>query len=186
MDKPAKRSPIGLAAAGFASALISIGFQNEWFLGAIFGAVLGVYFAWFEGLRSPFKFVVFVIACGAAYPFATLIVGVSRLWSPGEIYFNLAQFFVGGGAGAFIVLLAGTLLFGPAEMRGDTLGLAFFGGLGGSILGLFGGELERAIGPHRPGDIGMSVYFVWQTGVALILGLLLRWGQKRYSQYGLQ
>jgi hypothetical protein len=93
---------------------------------------------------------------------------------------TLAQSFVGGGVGAFIVLLPGMLLFGPAEMRGDTLGLAFFGALGGGILGLLGAELDRAVGPHRAGDFGVSVFFVWQSGIALILGLLLRWGQKRY------
>lgn len=92
----------------------------------------------------------------------------------------LLSFFIGGGAGAFIVLLAGMLLFGPADMRSDMLGLAFFGALGGSILGLLGGALDRAIGPHRAGDFGASVFFVWQSGVALMSGLLVRWGQKRY------
>jgi hypothetical protein len=54
------------------------------------------------------------------------------------------------------------LLFGPAEMRGDSLGLAFFGGIGGGVLGLLGGVLDRAIGPHQPGNFGASFYFVWQ------------------------
>jgi len=93
---------------------------------------------------------------------------------------TLPQILVGGGLGAFFVLLAGMLLSGPAEMRGDALGLAFFGGIGGSVLGLLEGALDRAIAPHQPGNFDASVYFVWQPGVALILGLLLRWGQQQY------
>jgi hypothetical protein len=120
------------------------------------------------------------MVCSAAYPLSTLAVAFSHLGASESLGFTLAQFFMGGCVGAFIVLLAGMLLFGPAEMRGDTLGLAFFGALAGSILGLLGGELDRAVGPHRAGDFGASVFFVWQSGIALILGLLLRWGQKRY------
>jgi hypothetical protein len=183
LDRPATSSPIRLAAAGFVSALISIPFKDQSLMlgGAIFGAVLALYFAFFEGVRSPVKLIVFPMVCGAAYPLAILVVAFSHLgWSAQSVDFTLGQYLVGGGVGAFIVLLAGMLLFGPAEMRGDALGLAFFGALGGGILSLLGGELDRATGPHRAGDFGASVSFVWQSGVALILGLLLRWGQKRY------
>lgn len=65
-------------------------------------------------------------------------------------------------------------------MLSDTLGLAFFGALGGAVLGLLGGALDRKIGKPTPGNFGFSVYLVWQSGVALILGVLLRWGRKRY------
>jgi hypothetical protein len=181
LDQPAKHSPTGLAAAGFASALISLLFKdNQLILGAIFGTVLIVYFAVFEGLRTPVRFVVFLMACCASYLVSILAVLFSHLGAPQSFDLTLAQFFVGGGAGAFIVLLAGVLLFGPAEMRGDALGLAFFGALGGGILGLLGAELDRVVGLQKVGDLGVSVFFAWQSGIALILGLLLRWGQKRY------
>ena len=180
MDQPAKRSPTGLAAAGFASALISLPFNKELILGAIFGTVLVVYFLLFEGFRTPVRFFAFIVACGASYPLAILAVMFSGLTASESLDITLAQYFVGGGVGAFIVLLAGMLLFGPPEMRGDTLGLAFFGALGGGILGLLGAELDRTVGLHKVGDLGVALFFVWQSGVALILGLLLRWGQKRY------
>ena len=181
LDQPAKRSPTGLAAAGCASALISIPFKdNVLILGAIFGTVLVVYFALFEGLRTPVRFFVFIMVCSAAYPLSILAVMFNGLTASESLDITLAQFFAGGGVGAFVVLLPGMLLFGPAEMRGDALGLAFFGALGGGILGLLGEELDRAIGLHRAADFGASVFLVWQSGVALILGVLLKWGRKRY------
>ena len=182
MDHPAKRSPIGVAAAGFASALISLPFKGHSLIldGAIFGTVLVVYFLLFEGFRTPVRFVAFLFACSASYPLAILATMVNGLTASEDLSVTLAQYFMGGGVGAFIVLLAGTLLFGPAEMRGDTLGLAFFGALGGGILGLLGAELDRAVGLPKVGDLGVALFFVWQSGIALILGLLLRWGQKRY------
>jgi len=181
LDKPAKTSPLGLAAAGFISALISVSFKgHEMFLSAaIFGAMVGLYLGVFGDLRSFARFIAFIVICVIAYLLSWLIVGASGVGGD-SLDVTLPQIFVGGGLGAFFVLLAGMFLFGPAEMRGDALGLAFFGGLGGSILGLLGGTLDRSIGPHQPGNFGASVYFVWQPGVALLLGLLLRWGQKKY------
>jgi hypothetical protein len=73
------------------------------------------------------------------------------------------------------------LLFGPPKMRGETLGVAFLSSFGGSILGLLGGALNLALGQHRSGDFGSSVFIVWSSGVALILGLLLAWGKKRWE-----
>ena len=181
LDQPAKRSPTGLAAAGCASALISIPFKdNVLILGAIFGTVLVVYFALFKGMRTPVRFFVFIMVCSAAYPLSILAVMFNGLTASASLDVTLAQFSVGGGVGAFIVLLAGMLLFGPAEMRGDTLGLALFGSFGGGILGLLGGELDRAIGLPKVGNFDSPVFLVWQSGVALILGVLLKWGRKRY------
>jgi hypothetical protein len=181
LDQPAKHSPTGLAVAGFASALISLPFKDHLLiLGPIFGTVLVVYFSLFEGFRTPVRFFAFIFAC-TSFPLAILAVMFNGLTASESLIITLAQFFVGGTVGTFVVLLPGMLLFGPTDMRGDTLGLAFFGSLGGGILGLVGAELDRAIGLHRVGDFGASVFLVWQSGVALLLGLLLKWGQKRYA-----
>ena len=95
MDQPAKRSPTGLAAAGFASALISIPFKEHALIvgGAIFGTVLIVYFALFEDLRTPVRFVAFVMACSAAFPVSTLAVAFSHFGASDGLDFTLAQFF---------------------------------------------------------------------------------------------
>jgi hypothetical protein len=175
-----KNSPIGFTAAGVFSAVISVNFPNYMLIGATFGAAIVLYLALFEGIRTPFRFAAFLFACVASFPLSILGVFVLGLRMSQSMNMSLFDLFVGGGTGAFVVLLSGMLLFGPAEMRGDTLGLAFFGAVGGGILGLLGGVLDRAIGSHGAGDFGASVYFVWQSGIALILGLLLRWGQKRY------
>jgi hypothetical protein len=181
LDRTAKTFPLGLAAAGFISALISVPFKGREMLlsAAIFGTMVGLYLGVFGDLRSFARFIAFIMICIIAYPLSWLIVGFSHAGGD-SLYVTLPQFFVGGGAGAFFVLLAGMLLFGPPEMLGDSLGLAFVGALGGAILGVLGGALDRKIGTPKPGDFGACVYFVWQSGVALMLGLLLRWGQKQY------
>jgi hypothetical protein len=181
LHEPKKTSPLGLAAAGFISALIYLPFNGREMLlsAAIFGTMVGLYFGVFGELRSGGRFIAFIVICVIAYLLAWLITLVSGAGGD-SLDMTLPQFFVGGGVGAFFVLLAGMMLFGPAEMLADTLGLAFVGSWGGAIVGLVGGALDRKIGPHDPGSFGASVYFVWQSGVALILGLLLRWGQKQY------
>ena len=181
MHEPKKTSPLGLAATGFISALIYLPFNGrEMFLSAaIFGTMVGLYFGVFGELRSGGRFIAFIFICVIAYLLAWLITLVSRAGGD-SLDMTLPQFFVGGGAGAFIVLLAGMMLFGPAEMLADTLGLAFVGSWGGAVLGVIGGALDRKIGTPQPGSFGATVYFVWQPGVALILGVLVRWGQKQY------
>jgi len=181
LHEPKKTSPLGLAATGFISALIYLPFNGrEMFLSAaIFGTMVGLYFGVFGELRSGGRFIAFIFICVIAYLLAWLITLVSRAGGD-SLDMTLPQFFVGGGAGAFIVLLAGMMLFGPAEMLADTLGLAFVGSWGGAVLGVIGGALDRKIGTPQPGSFGATVYFVWQPGVALILGVLVRWGQKQY------
>jgi hypothetical protein len=180
--QPANRYPLGLAATGFMSALLLVPLRGHDVLGLsppIFGTLVGIYLGMFGDLRSFGKFAAFIFACIITFPLSILIVLYSRVGGD-SLDVTLPQFFVGGGVGAFFVLLAGMLLFGPKGMRSDTLGLAFVGALGGAVLGLLGGALDRKIGKPTPGNFGVSVYFVWQSGVALILGVLLRWGRKQY------
>jgi hypothetical protein len=181
--QPANRYPLGLAATGFISALLLVPLRGHDVMGLgppIFGTLVGIYLGMFGDLRSLGRFVAFIFACIITYPLSILVVVFSHLGGQ-SFDVTLPQFFVGGGVGAFFVLLAGMVLFGPEGMLSDTLGLAFVGALGGAVLGLLGGALDRKIGKLTPGNFGVSVYFVWQSGVALILGVLLRWGRKRYS-----
>jgi hypothetical protein len=146
----------------------------------IFGTLVGIYLGMFGELKSLGGFAAFIFACLLAFPLSIIIVVYSHLGA-GTFGVTLPQFFLGGGVGAFFVLLAGMLIFGPKEMRSDTLGLAVVGALGGAVLGLLGGLLDRKIGKPTPGDFGIAVYCVWQSGVGLILGVLLRWGRNRYA-----
>jgi hypothetical protein len=182
LNHPANHYPLGLAATGFISALllVPLGRHNAISLSPlIFGSLVGIYLGMFGDLRSFGRFAAFILACIITYPLSILVVVFSRLGG-GSPDVTLPQFFLGGGVGAFCVLLAGTLIFGPKEMRSDSLGLAVVGALGGAVLGLLGGVLDRKIGKPSPGDFGVSVYCVWQSGVALILGVLLRWGRNQY------
>ena len=180
--QPANRYPLGLAATGFMSALLLVPLRGHDVLGLsppIFGTLVGIYLGVFGDLRSFGRFAAFIFACIITFPLSILVVFYSRVGGD-SLDVTLPQFFVGGGVGAFFVLLAGMMLFGPAEMLADTLGLAFVGSWGGAVFGLIGGALDRKIGTPQPGSFGATVYFVWQPGVALILGVLVRWGQKQY------
>jgi hypothetical protein len=182
LHEPKTTSPLSLAAAGFISALISALFKtHDMFLtAAIFGTMVGIYFGVFGSLRSYARFIAFIFICVIAYLLSWIITAISGIGGGDSLDMTLPQFFVGGGVGAFFVLLAGMMLFGPTEMLADTLGLAFVGSWGGAVLGLIGGALDRKIGTPQPGSFGAAVYFVWQPGVALILGVLVRRAENQY------
>jgi hypothetical protein len=112
--------------------------------------------------RHSYSFQVrgFLFACTASFPLSILGTIVFGIRTPQSTDISLFDLFVGGGIGAFVVLLSGMLLFGPPKMRGETLGLAFLSSFGGSILGLLGGALNLALGQHPSGDFGSSVFIV--------------------------
>jgi hypothetical protein len=173
-------------AAGFVSAVISANFQNHlMILGAVFGVVIVLCLMLFEGIRAPFRIAAFILACSASFPLSILGAMVFGIRTPQTMHISLLDLFVGGGIGAFLVLLSGILLFGPAGMRGESLGLAFLCSFCGSILGLLGGELNLALGHLQRGDsgsyFGSWVFIVWQSGVALTLGVLLARGKRRWE-----
>lgn len=178
----AKTSPIRFAAAGLVSAVISINFKNHLLIqGAIFGVVIVLYLVLFEGILTPVRFAAFLFACTASFPVSILGTIVFGIRTSQSTDISLFELFFGGGVGAFVVLLSGILLFGPPQMRGEALGVALLSSFGGSILGFLGGALNIALGQHRSGDVGYTVFIFWQSGVALILGLLLAWGKKRWE-----
>jgi hypothetical protein len=84
----------------------------------------------------------------------------------------LIYMFVGGSIGASIVLFSGMVLFGPSRVIGKTFGATLLCAIGGGIFGLLGGAIDRLVGPAN-NNTEAGVFVVWQTGVALLLGLLL-------------
>jgi hypothetical protein len=177
-------------AAGLVSALIAVNFlKHPALLGAVYGIAIVLCLVLFAGIRTPLRIVTFILACSAAFPLSIFGAIVLKFGRPQGMDSSLFNLFVGGCIGAFVVLLFGMLLFGPEKMRGQSLGVAFLCSFGGGILGLLGGALNLALGEHRSGDrgsyLGPWVFIIWQCGVALMLGLLLAWGE-RQSESGNQ
>jgi hypothetical protein len=175
-----------LTAAGFVSSVLCVFLGNAdnhaLLPGAIFGISLAIYFVVAEDFRTPFRLLAFVCACSASYPLSMWgAVGSGIALNPvlGDLTelkragVPLIFMFVAGWIGAGIVLFCGVLLFGPAELRRKPLGTTFSCTLVGGLLGLSGAEIDRLLLPSQFTQAG--VYVIWQTGIALLLGLLLRW-----------
>jgi len=90
---------------------------------------------------------------------------------------GLSDLFIEGIILACTVPISGTLLFGLPNKRGFMLSVTLLCSTGGGVLVLPGTALDRLIG-HGPGGIGFGLLTMWQSGVALILGLLLAWARK--------
>jgi len=82
--------------------------------------------------------------------------------------------FIAGYVGAFIVLAAGSLSYCLEQWDILTAGMIFIS----SFVGGFLGVLELKFIACSSHDIYLSfapLAFIWPTGVALLLGLLLHW-----------
>jgi hypothetical protein len=186
MYRSAAISALGLTVAGLVTAVVSVRFQDRWLIpGAVYGIAIALYLALFEGSRNPLRSVAFVFACSVSYPlsmFGTMGMLFTGILGPTPLEhtnFPPSALFIGGGIGAFIVLLSGTLLFAKSTLRGATLGIVLLCSLGGSILGFLGGELNPAVVQQRSSNLGAPVFEIWQSGVALMLSLLLTWAHQR-------
>jgi hypothetical protein len=134
------------------------------------------YFSLFEGYRTYLKFLAFICACSAAYPLSIVAaVGAGMLLRMfGSSPFNpLFYLFIGGGVGACIVLVCGLLLFDSMTMSRQALGKAFICAIGGGVLGLLGGEIDQQLG-SAVNNRQAGPFILWQGGIALMLGVLLR------------
>jgi hypothetical protein len=170
--------------AGLTSAILcrfAPGIASHWFVpGAIFGGAIVAYLALFEGYRTPLRFVAFLGACSVAFPLSILGAMGSGILiraftdtasQPHGV--PLQYLFVGGGIGSFIVLFSGVLLFGPVGMSRAAIGAI---GLC-VILSAFLVTVTGAVGREpATGSFSLTALFVvWQSSVALLLGLLLKW-----------
>jgi hypothetical protein len=169
------------------------------FVGDIFGAVISVYFWIFPRCRSVAKLIEFTLASTFAYivalyvtMFSSEFIGFSSNTSASAGSLKTAPIgalFLGGASGAFIVLIAALLLFSsrpdPWRVVSRALQWSFVGGVLGMLgwaSGPFLGQVVlSALGQRAvlslPGDAGTdyyySLYLVWQTGMGLVLGILL-------------
>jgi hypothetical protein len=102
-------------------------------------------------------------------------------------------FFVGGFTGAFIILLAALLLLSPRQKIASILRKGFLGAVVGGFLGVVGDAagplvyrlrlLLHPMGLHG-GDSDISLAVLWQTGMALVLALILWFEKGRHEAAG--
>lgn len=182
--------------AGLFSALLSLslnfplGFGGMFLFSAIFGACNAVCLHWLFGLRSVWRTVLFIAASAVSAFISVRAAGWTdshlALFDPirGESMVDPERLFAGGFVGAFVILITGMWAVSPAPTLWSTLLKAFCGALVGGILGVGGwaaGPLFYRIRSHlrwtlHGGDYDQSLVIIWETGLALVLALLLRLG----------
>jgi len=177
---------------------------SSYCIGALFGVVIAACLWLSRGRRSIWKAIAFVIASIVAYqvavdttvatPSSLRIFGFHLAAEQGRTAAHM--FFTGGLVGAFVVFAAALFLFFPAEKSWRVLAKALAWSTLGGVLGVAGWSLGSSVGKafwfalhalHRtaPGEdlqaaidhetpAFYSLFILWQTGAALILGILLR------------
>jgi hypothetical protein len=198
---PLLLTAFGLISAGLTIATQLLGKRTEFesFGGPIFGLMVAAYSVLWEGSRIGWREALFVIASTVAYVAAD-ISGTAVGLVTGGAEKPLPAVAVGGYVGAFIVLAAALRLFVPEKFGSSLLKSALwsFSGCGLGILGWVGGPLvtqfrfymlrQLNLIPLAGGyyfsatrqDHYLSLFVVWQTGVALLIALLL-WYERRRS-----
>lgn len=153
------------------------------FLGLAFGTVLAAHVWIFRGIRSPFRLIGFIATCGVAYLLSISVpgrfLGMSR-WGTLES----RVIFPAGVLGAAIVCAGVFFLLQPPKKIAKSLLLALCIAAACGLLGAIGWSVgERLQGmasqpshmPSQPPNnlTFCSLFIIWQTGAASLLGLLL-------------
>ncbi len=196
-EKRVRWALVGFPLAGLVSALVSVWvhphlFGHEDFLGGIvFGGLLTVCFWVFLGLRSMWKTAVFVIVSAAA----AYVSFFAAFFAQGafQTQSHLPAIFVGGLIGAFIIVSAALFLVSPrlrVSQLPRVLGKCFCWALAGGLMGVIGMVAAPAfhgfrmwLAPYSTDD-DVSLIFVWQTGMALMLALILWFEKDRHEAAG--
>jgi hypothetical protein len=189
MSKPAQRALL-LAFAGVVSALLcgatpQLAARLNWFYpGLIFGIAIAAVFVFHAGVRSPLKPIGFIAASCVAYPISLLAgFGLFALFnhgssSSGPLDIPLPAVFGAGSLGAFVVFFSAFLLFGSANLLLPSMARPTLLSLIGGVLAVIGwiaadaGALRSAQNYRDPSQ-SMTLYVIWQAGVALCLDLVV-------------
>jgi hypothetical protein len=177
---------------GLLSGLLScmFGARGMVFSGLIFGVVIATHVRLAREVQSVFRLIGLIATCAVAFPLsmaATKAIGFRSQFlnfsgtSPWAI--DSSVLFSGGVVGAAIVCTGILLFLGPQKNLTKFLLKALCISVTCGFLGVFGWSMgERLQGVSwlprlPPGDnlgFGLySLYIVWQTGAASLLGLLL-------------
>ena len=195
-----RRSALLLAGAGLSASLLSWALSaaiataaadTDPFLGFLptgvaFGVVLSLYFAFYEGRNKIANIFAFTFVCALSYPAAVFLTGFlelkvlpadASLVSP-HPHLPMLLAFIGGCVGSSLILTAGLSFFGSHGLRTES-GLALsITTLAGGMLGVVGAATDNIINGSE-GSRMTALFLIWQTGVALTLGLLLTWDGKQ-------
>ncbi len=154
------------------------------FIGGVFGVVLAAHVWLYRGIRSPFCLIGFIVTCVAAYLLALPAMGVFLSLSRTPLWGFGSMAFLGGVVGGAIVC-AGVFFFLASPQKPEKFLLkalcisaacGFLGAFGWSV-----GERLQGVPSRLPSMLSplsnnlnfYSVYIIWQTGAASLLGLLL-------------
>jgi hypothetical protein len=168
----------GLLSALLASILPRLGFFG---IGGIFGASIAACFWLVGSLRSVWKTLIFIAASMTALTLAIL----STVNGPGIQLFSWVdrgwglgpeEYFVGGAVGAAVILAATLFLLFPAQAVWRILAKAAGWSLVGGLLGFVATAREPLF--QWRGSNFAQLFVVWQTGMASLLGLLVRMEQR--------
>ncbi|MCI0352711.1 MAG: hypothetical protein L0Z53_25095 [Acidobacteriales bacterium] len=204
----------GLALAGFASGILSVIFLeifagnpqlNEfrsalYVPGVVFGVVISACYAIFFRFRSWARLLSLVAAATAAYFFALqcsvyALVGFKELDWAARPWAFYGALFIGGVAGAFVLLTAAQLLLATRRKWKAVLAAALLWSLAGGLLGVAGFALGSSVGkllwlalsavrlPLSDASLEaavsdqnvnmFSMFVLWQTCMAPVLGWLV-------------
>lgn len=185
---------LGLTSAILCVAPPSLGeLLGRFYVGTIYGVLLGVYFFSCRGIRSAAKLVTLVVVSAVAWPVAYLGSFAAAGYIPGgtvhhgdavDPAFPLIAF--GGLLGGIALLIPVLLLFKPSSSvswgGAPPLAKAFLGILLSGIVGAVAWELGPTLGAaiwallptehlRRPESYGMAaLFFIWQPMIALFIG----------------
>jgi hypothetical protein len=176
------------ALAGLLSAIVDWGYDKLPFpkgfgsfllLGAIFGFTIAFCLWIFFKLRSLWKTLVFIAASASACLLSFFAAGftyentLGASWlrdQAGHLYMAHV-FFAGGFTGAYIILVTSLFLLGAKLNVGPLLIKAACWSLPGGLLGVMG---------ETVGERWLAL--VWQTGMALVLALMLFFEEYRHAE----
>lgn len=188
--------------AGLLSVTILIGltqfrFAEDWlpgfYVGTIFGFTIAICFWLHFGLRSAWKTMLFIAACSVAYSLSVhseeFLSSHIHIFNPfGHDMFMMPPegLFGAGWVGAMLVLAAALFLLFPEQsvlrVAAKSIVWSLAGGLLGVASGLNFSSSSKML--SRIFSEGMSLFLVWQTGMALVLALVLRLEQRSIRRRG--
>jgi hypothetical protein len=190
---------VTLALLGITSAILCIaqpsfhGWLGIFYVGMVYGVLLGVYFVTCRGIRSAVRLVSLVVVSAIAWPIAyfgsffasgKIPGGTVHVGDAIEPQFPLIAF--GGVLGGVVLLIPVVLIFKPSSVRwGVALGKALLGIVLSAVVGAIAWEFGPTLGaflwsllPTMPRaqvqtveTFGTAaVFFVWQPVMALFIG----------------